>query len=97
MLGKLNNIELKVKQLALNVERLRAENDGLRRDNEVLNREIDRIQKDTVLPIQEQLEKTQRLVDEQRGRDPEKLQKLRADLDQYIQEIDTCIAWLERQ
>jgi len=95
--GKLEAIELKVKQLGLNLERLRVDNASLRRENERLKAELDHLQRGTVAELKEKLEQTQRRLEGNRDGEEVPLHQLRDELDLYIQEIDTCIAWLEKQ
>jgi predicted RNase H-like nuclease (RuvC/YqgF family) len=94
---KMEAIELKVKQLGLNVERLRMDNANLRRENERLKAELDHLQRGTVAELKEKLETAQRRLEGNRNGEEVPLHQLRDELDQYIQEIDTCIAWLEKQ
>ena len=92
---QVENIELKVRQLVLKMERINKENAVLHEENELLKTELDR-QKGTVGILKDKLENTQRVIDLQRGEEPEQSAKLREQIDQYIKEIDNCIEWLKK-
>ena len=92
---QVENIELKVRQLVLKMERINKENTALHEENELLKTELDR-QKGTVGILKDKLENTQRVIDLQRGEEPEQSAKLREQIDQYIKEIDNCIEWLKK-
>lgn len=91
--NKVDSIELKVRQLAVKIERLRNENAALIVENRQLKAELDR-QGGTVDALKNKLEKTQRVLAKNGEREPEHSEKLRKQIDQYIQEIDRCIEWL---
>jgi len=91
--NKVDSIELKVRQLAVKIERLRNENAALIVENRQLKAELDR-QGGTVDALKNKLEKTQRVGAKNGEREPEHSEKLRKQIDQYIQEIDRCIEWL---
>ena len=93
--GQVENIEKKILQL---VEELK----NLRNDNAVLSEENKKIkadmagQSDRIDELTERLSKTQQALAGQRGdNDQESSQELRKQIDQYITEIDKCIAWLQ--
>ncbi len=92
---KLSNIELKVRQLALKLERLQNENNTLINENNNLKAELNK--KDSKLSLmQEQTAKAQNALQKKRESDPEYSKKLRKDIEQYINEVDKCIEWLQK-
>ena len=90
---KLSNIELKVRQLALKLERLKNENNTLVNENENLKAELNKKDSNVSL-MQDQVAKAQNVLDKRRESDPEHSIKLRKDIEQYINEVDKCIEWL---
>ena len=92
---KISNIELKVRQLALKLERLQNENNTLIKENTNLKAELDK--KDSTLSLmQDQVANAQNALDKKRESDPEHSIKLRQDIEQYINEVDKCIEWLQK-
>ena len=94
MLQKVDGIELKVRQLALKLERVQNENSLLQEENKQLKKELFSQQK-LVGDMEQNLLKTQKALSKKREEDPEGAKKLRKAIDQYIQEIDKCIEWLQ--
>jgi predicted nucleic acid-binding Zn-ribbon protein len=92
---QVETIELKVRQLVLKMERINRENTALHQENELLKTELDR-QKGTVGILKDKLENTQRVLDLRRKEEPEQSAKLKEQIDQYIEEIDSCIEWLKK-
>ncbi len=90
---KIDNIELKIRQLALKMGRLQEENATLKGENDNLKAEIDR-QKGTVDALKDKLSKTQGVLEQQREGQTEYSKQLKQQIDQYISEIDRCIEWL---
>lgn len=105
---KLDGFELKLRQLASKFDRQRAENEVLKTENDKLKSELDR-QSGVVSSLKEKLERTQRglhsataplvsaadeLQTDTRSVDQA---KTKAQIDQCLSEIDTCIAWLQQQ
>ena len=91
---KIDNIELKIRQLGLKVERLRNENADLTKQNEHLKAELDK-QQGAVGALKDKLTKTQGVLERQEFGEKAHTQQLKQQLDQYIQEIDKCIEWLQ--
>ncbi len=91
---KLNNIELKVRQLALRLERLQNENNTLLLENKNLK---SMLQQNTAKlgQMEEKVVQSKVALDSNRGDDPEYSKKLRKEIEQYISEIDKCIEWLQ--
>lgn len=94
MSEKIDNIELKIRQLALKLERFRKENADLTKKNEQLKAELDK-QKGTVSALKDKLTKTQNVLERQEVDESEHSRQLKQQLDQYIREIDKCIEWLQ--
>jgi glutaredoxin 2 len=46
--------------------------------------------------MQEQTAKAQNALQKKRESDPEYSKKLRKDIEQYINEVDKCIEWLQK-
>lgn len=91
---KLNNIELKVRQLALRLERLQNENSTLLLENKNLKSRL--LQNTTKLgQMEEKVVQSKVALDSKREDDPEYSKKLRKEIEQYISEIDKCIEWLQ--
>ena len=97
--GKIDSIEMKVRELAFKLERLKKENAALREENKLLKVENDHLKRqvtDTEGNIIGNTDQAQRHPDGQPGEPGEgdQSEKLRAQIDQYIREIDQCIEWL---
>ena len=91
---KLNNIELKVRQLALRLERLQNENNTLLLENKKLKSEL--LQNtDKLGQMEEKVVRSKVALDSKRDNGPDNSKKLRKEIDQYINEIDKCIEWLQ--
>ncbi|NRB51503.1 MAG: hypothetical protein HRU41_27775 [Saprospiraceae bacterium] len=90
---KIDNIELKIRQLAQKVDRLNEENNSLKAENERLKTDLDK-QKGAVLTLKNKLDKTQGMLDTQHVSETADSEQLKKQLDQYIKEIDKCIEWL---
>ena len=91
---KLNNIELKVRQLALRLERLQNENSTLLLENKKLKSEL--LQNTTKLgQMEEKVVRSKVALDLKKSSDPEHSKKLRKEIEQYIAEVDKCIEWLQ--
>ncbi len=91
---KINNIELKVRQLALRLERLQNENSTLLLENKKLKSELSQ----NTMKLGQMEEKVVRsnvAVDSNRNGGPDNSKKLRKEIEQYISEIDKCIEWLQ--
>ena len=95
MTGQVENIEKKILQLVEELKTLRNNNAALSDENKNLKAEMDG-QSDRIGDLTERLSKTQQALAGQRGNsDEESSQELRKQIDQYITEIDKCIAWLQ--
>ncbi len=95
MTGQLENIEKKILQLSESLKGLRSENAVLSDENKKLKTDL-AAQNDRIGDLTERLSKTQQALAGQRGdKDEESSQKMRKQIDQYIKEIDKCIAWLQ--
>ena len=91
---RIDNIELKVRQLILKIERLQNENVALEEKNKQLKADLDR-QKGTVDALKNKLEFTQRVMDQQKEEESDDSKHLKEKIDHYIREIDKCIEWLQ--
>lgn len=92
---KIDSIELKVRELAFKLERLKKENAALREENKLLKAEVDGFNKAAAKATDfKENNNTQRSSDEVEQTEGEQSEKLRAQIDQYIKEIDQCIEWL---
>ena len=92
---QLGSIELKVRQLALRLERLQNENKTLLQENTALKTELDK-KENKLSQIEQKVAKTQVALDEKREDDPGRSKKLRKEIEQYINEVDKCIEWLQK-
>lgn len=91
---KINNIELKVRQLALRLERLQNENKTLLLENKKLSDELQ--QNNSKLGVmEEKVVQSKVALDLHRDKDPEVSKKLRKEIEQYIAEIERCVEWLK--
>ena len=90
---RIDNIELKLRQLGLKMERLQGEKLALLDENKQLKIELDR-QKGTADVLKDKLERTQRVLSQKQEEDLEQSEQLKDQIDQYIKEIDRCIEWL---
>ena len=95
-LERIDNIELKVRQLVQRMARLRQENAGLKEENQKLKADLDR-QRGAVSALTHKLEQTQRSLDTQREGQPEQSDQLKQQLETYIEEINACMEWLHKQ
>lgn len=94
MTQQLDNIEQKVKQLLEAMTALRQQNASLLQENNKLKAELE-TQHERIGELTERLTNSQQALVGQRGDDSESNQKLRKQIDQYINEIDKCIEWLQ--
>ena len=94
MTQQLDNIEQKVRQLAAAMDSLRQQNATLLRENNKLKAELE-AQHERIGELTERLTNSQQALAGQRGDDSESTQKLKKQIDQYINEIDKCIEWLQ--
>lgn len=91
---QLEQIELKIRQLVEELETLRQANAGLTIENNNLKAGQE-AQNERIGELTERLTNSQRALSQQRGDVSESSQKLRKQIDQYINEIDKCIEWLQ--
>ena len=94
MTQQLENIEQKVRQLAEAMTALRQQNAALFKENNKLKADLE-AQQERTGELTERLTNSQQALAGQRGDDSESNQKLRKQIDQYINEIDKCIEWLQ--
>jgi len=94
MTGQLENIEKKVLLLIEELNALRMRNAALSDENTTLKAEAENNQ-NRIGELTQRLSNTQQALAQQRGDDSEDSQNLRKQIDQYISEIDKCIAWLQ--
>jgi len=94
MTQQLDNIEQKVKQLLEAMNALHQQNALLLKENNQLKAELE-AQHERIGELTERLTNSQQALAGQREDDSESTQKLRKQIDQYIQEIDKCIEWLQ--
>lgn len=96
LLERIDNIELKVRQLAQRLERTKRENTELQQENKSLQAELDR-QHGIIKVLNDKLEQAQRALSPAQEEQPEHAEQLKHQLDQYIEELNNCIAWLHKQ
>ena len=94
MTQQLENIEQKVRQLVEAMNSLRQQNAVLSKENNKLKADLE-AQQERTGELTERLTNSQQALAGQRGDDSESNQKLRKQIDQYINEIDKCIEWLQ--
>jgi len=94
MTQQLENIERKVQQLAEWLNDRRRENVELAKENKLLKAEQE-AQQERIGELTQRLSNTQRALAQQRGDETESSQRLREQIDQYIIDIEQCIAWLQ--
>jgi len=94
MTQQLENIEQKVRLLAEAITALRQQNALLSNENNKLKADLE-AQHERIGELTERLTNSQLALAGQRGDDSESNQKLRKQIDQYINEIDKCIEWLQ--
>ena len=95
MTAQVENIEKKIVQLVEELKTLRNNNAVLSEENKKLKADM-ADQSDRIGDLTERLSKTQQALAGQRGdNDQESSQQLRKQIDQYIEEIDKCIEWLQ--
>ena len=95
MTGQVENIEKKILQLVEDLKSLRNDNAVLSDENKKLKTDLAE-KEGQIGNLTERLSKTQQALAGQRGgSDQESSQKMRKQIDQYIEEIDKCIAWLQ--
>ena len=93
---KMDNIELKIRQLTQKMKRLEQENAELEADNKQLKVELDK-QNGAVRSLKNKLENTQlaMAVPSEKG-SAERTELVNEQINQYIEEIDKCIEWLHK-
>ena len=94
--NKLDQIELKVRQLALKIERLEKTNANLLEENEQLKL-VAQKGNSKLSNLEERLKKTQAVVESKRKEEPDNTKRVRRELERYIKEIDKCIEWLSKE
>lgn len=94
MTQQLDNIEQKVRHLVEAMNALRQQNAALSKENIKLKADLE-AQQERIGELTERLTNSQQALAGQRGDDSESTQKLRKQIDQYINEIDKCIEWLQ--
>lgn len=94
MTTQLENIEKKVLLLVEELNSLRQKNAVLSDENTKLKTEAES-KESRIGELTQRLSNTQQALAGQRGDDSESSQNLRKQIDQYILEIDKCIAWLQ--
>ena len=87
---RIESIYLKTKELALKVERLQKENKVLKKKNQALETALEQ-RENGIRQLTSRVEAINEKQEKQYS--PE----LKAQIDHYIQEIDKCIAWLQKQ
>ena len=92
--NKLEQIELKLRQLALKIERLEKAKNDLLEENQQLKSDLKK-RNDTIDALELQLKKTNEVLELKQMDEPESTKKVRKELDRYIKEIDKCIEWLD--
>ena len=90
---KITGIEEKVKLLARKLEQVQTENAALKEENRKLRTDLAVIQEKGI-----QVGPPVAIVPKEKEKNGESLnsKKLKKEIDQYIKEIDKCIAWLEK-
>lgn len=88
-------IETKISLLAAKLKDLRAENERLKTENENLIVEQAK-QNKRIGVLTTKLEETQRDLERQKSGAPQSAEGLREQLDQYINELDEVIDWLQQ-
>ncbi len=94
MTEQLENIEKKVLRLIEELNAVRERNQALSVENKKLKAELGS-HEERAGELTQRLTNTQQALGQQRGDTTESSQKLRKQIDQYISEIDKCIAWLQ--
>jgi predicted nucleic acid-binding Zn-ribbon protein len=93
---KLEDIELKIRQLGQKMDRIEREKAGLATENQQLKTIIDRHQ-GAVDKINDKLERTQQELMRQREAFSKSKREIRQQIDRHLEEIDKCIEWLQAQ
>ncbi|MEL7118552.1 MAG: hypothetical protein AAFO07_03905 [Bacteroidota bacterium] len=86
---KLDGIQQKVKEMALKLERLKSENAVLKEENQHLREQLQQVDDRPQASQSAQNKRLKKTHLEEGNSD-----QLKQTLDQYIQEIDKCIEWL---
>lgn len=92
---QLTGIESKVRKLALKIERIQEENKALKAHNDKLMADL--AQKNSqVLEWKEKAAKSaQPIIVEKKEQPTIGNKKLKKEIEQYIKEVEKCIAWLQ--
>ncbi len=93
-INKLQEIIEKVNQLGLKNKALMEENQLLKNENKALKLEIETKNIDINALIHE-IDDNQGAMSEQKKRGAGKIIKLKKEIDQYVDEINQCIEWLD--
>jgi DNA anti-recombination protein RmuC len=93
LLDSIENIELKIKQLALQVKHLRMENGQLHKQKEALEAALAE-EKEKNGQVQQQLAQKQQALRQQLEKEEQQSTQWKTAIDEYTKEIDRCIEWL---
>ena len=91
---RLDNFELKLRQLASKFERQEREKEVLQQENKALKKELDR-QHGVVSALREKLTHTQSTDANLIAEGQDIPAAIRTQLEECIRELDSCIEWLE--
>lgn len=90
---RLDNIELKINQLALQMRQLRLENARLTKQKEALDAALAE-QKQNNHQLQQQLAQQQQALRQQLEKEEQQSVQWKTAIESYTKEIDRCIDWL---
>lgn len=96
MYDLLDNIDVKIRQLAAKLEQSERANATLERENRKLNADLEQ-QSDRIKVLKTKLEQNRQLIEsEVQGKPEVQNAELRKQLDAYIKELDQVMEWLQK-
>lgn len=92
--AQISQIETKIRLLSSKLNNLRVDNESLKEENERLN-VVKAEQNAKIGVLTHKLEETQSALEQQGKGEPQAAEELREELNQYINELDDVIEWLQ--
>ncbi len=91
---KIEQVDLKARQLALKMEHLQERNTKLTNENRNLQHKLENAII-MIADMEEKLEFTENNLAKKQKSDPQNVREMRKKIDSSIKDIDNCIEWLE--
>ncbi len=91
---KIEQVDLKARQLALKLEHLQEKNAKLTGENQNLQYKLENAIH-MIADLEEKLEVTEKNLLKKQSDDPKQVKELRKKIDHSLKDLDSCIDWLE--